>query len=160
MASAVVLWGCTAMPDCWQFAADVPQQSNCSSSARAVAFVAQCIEFHHGSRVEDFQPAIQLTTQLAKPELLAKAAAAAAAAVQAPTDDTQFDASSAVHGDDLDFAAPSLSQQTLRLMQAIVSAHEQVHQADHCPRGLYGCQLTLPAGCTVLALPDTYCLLP
>ena len=141
MASAVVLWGCTALPDCWRLAADVPQRSECFSSARAVAFVAQCIEFHHGARVEDFQPAIQLTTQLAKPELLAKAAAAAAAAaaVQAPTDDTHVGTSSAVYGDDQDFAAPSLSQETLRLMQAMVSALEQVYQADYCPHGLYGC---------------------
>lgn len=102
-------------------------------------FLAQCVEYRHGSCVADFSPCIQLTTQLAKPALLVKAALVttsqatdrSATATAAEGDDVKTDAlrvasSHAVDEDSQEAMLMSLSEQTLRLMQAIVFAHEQV----------------------------------
>ena len=101
------------------------------------------MEFQHGSRVVDFQPLILFITQLAKPGLLAKgsqamlsqpAAAAAAATVSvtaAPSSciksrSNQVSTDMAESVTEQTAEAVSLSEQILRLMQAIVFAHEQV----------------------------------
>lgn len=145
------------------------------TAARAVAHVAQCVEFFRGSRVEDYQPVCQLLSKLASPALLtpakqsgpkakqsgppAKQSGSKAkqsgppAAVQdssvsraepnaAAVDEEVFVGGS---GDVLqevqEFVAPSLSEQALRLLQALVAGHDQV--ALLCSSS----SLLVPVGC-------------
>lgn len=140
-----------AMHD-WALAvtAGAADQPGFASSARAVAFLAQCVEWHHGSSVDDFQPLLQLTTQLAKPALLVKPATAMHTAAAAPLDAastatgadgtvTDEHANTAVADGGQDFVFMSLSEQSLRLMQAIVFAHEQVQSSLTCCSSVLGC---------------------
>ena len=114
-----------------------------------MAHLAQCAEFFRGSRVENYKPLFQLLSQLATSALLIppsqyapeEAAAVAeasltlqegtsvqtAAGTEASVDDERA-AGDAAH-EVQEFVRPSLSQQALRLLQAVVAGHEQV---PHC----------------------------
>jgi len=111
------------------------------SAARAVSHVAQCVEFFRGSRVETYQPLFELTTKLATPALLTSARtvlhqssgtlplgkdahtpSAAGSEAEEAADEPDAEVIEEVE----QFVAPSLSQQALRLLLAIVSGHEQV----------------------------------
>ena len=120
------------------------------AAARAVAHVAQCVEFFRGSRVEDYQPLCQLLSKLASPALLMPAEQSVSGSPRAglqPTFKNSIDlpaaavdekaiikaskASEDVMPEVQEFVAPSLSQQALRLLQALVAGHNQVGM--HCP---------------------------
>lgn len=120
---------------------------DCTCSAHAVGLVAQCVEYNRGSRVEDWQPLFQLTAQLAKPALLAKVFEASSSArrelsfapetasaqpssnlpAASPAGEPQTNGDAvALTEAEARLMPPSLSQQGLRLLQAVVAAHEQV----------------------------------
>ena len=125
-------------------------------SARAVGLVAQCVEYHRGSKVNDWQPLFQLTAQLANPAQLAKASQASssannesyasnesfatlaskAPAAASPAGEPRTHINEAAHAlteAEEGLTAPSLTQQGLRLLQAIVAAHQQVLLAFQSP---------------------------
>ena len=117
------------------------------AAARAVAYIAKCVEFFRGSRVEDYQPLCQLLSKLASPALLMAAgqpvSGAPTAGVQptlkkivglqaaAVDDKARLRANVDVMPEVQEFVAPSLTEQALRLLQAIVAGHGQVRR--HCP---------------------------
>lgn len=115
-----------------------------SSAARTTSHIAQCVEFFRGSRVESYQPLFRLTSKLASPALLTHAQTAPSACpatvssrkahtaseaglADAPAADETAEAPKAVLIDEIEpFWAPSLSNEALRVLLAIVSGHEQV----------------------------------
>ena len=130
------------------FFAGAKTQAALRAAARAVAHVAQCVEFFRGSRVEDYQPLSQLLSKLATPALLAPAKEAvsegappaaqdllgSSSQVQAAAVDEEAIVAAREAVDVIpevqDFLAPSLSEQALRLLQALVAGHDQVGM--HC----------------------------
>ena len=122
------------------------------AAARAIAHVAHCVEFFRGSRVEDYQPLCQLLSKLASPALLMPAkqslsggAAAAAQSISknragpqaaAVKAEASVAASEAILPEVQEFVAPSLSEQALRLLQALVAGHDQVLPSTHSTSGL------------------------
>ena len=94
------------------------------SAARAVSLVAQCGEFFHGSRVEEYQPLFELTSKLAKAALLKPGQRAS---VQEAEEAAEHEAAEVI--DEVEkFVAPSLSEQALRMLLALVFGHQQVWQ--------------------------------
>ena len=116
------------------------------------------MEFFRGSRVEDYQPLCQLLSKLASPALLApgkhlgpkakqlgptaKQSGPPAAVQDSPVTSSEPRAAAADEeagvggGEELlnavqEFVAPSLSEQALRLLRALVAGHDQV--ALLCP---------------------------
>jgi len=143
-----------------------------SSAARAISHVAQCVEFFRGSRVESYQPLFQLTSKLASPALLTYAqteplacpatvssreahTASEAGSAGALAADETTEAPEAVVIDEVEpFWAPSLSNEALRLLLAIVSGHEQV--SDLLYDNIFFCRLSISA-CCLCVIGRFYC---
>ncbi|KAL0018407.1 hypothetical protein WJX79_009395 [Trebouxia sp. C0005] len=142
-----VLWDCvlseayTRIESC--LGAGSSSAATFSSAARTTSHIAQCVEFFRGSRVESYQPLFRLTSKLASPALLTHAQTAPSACpatvssrkahtaseaglADAPAADETAEAPKAVLIDEIEpFWAPSLSNEALRVLLAIVSGHEQ-----------------------------------
>lgn len=132
--------------------AGMKTQAVLHAAARAVAHVAHCVEFFRGSRVEDYQPLCQLLSKLASPALLmpieqsvpggptaglqvtAKNSIGPQAA--ANDEDGSVAASKNVIPEVQEFVAASLSEQALRLLQALVAGHDQVLPSVSSTSGL------------------------
>ncbi|KAL0035339.1 hypothetical protein WJX77_001780 [Trebouxia sp. C0004] len=146
-----------------------------SSAARAISHVAQCVEFFRGSRVEAYQPLFHLTSKLASPFLLTHAqtkpsacpatvssreahTASEAGSADALAADETAEAPEAVLMDEIEqFWAPSLSNEALRLLLALVSGHEQAIGASI---GLVALQKEAQSWSPLFSLPPIKEVLP